>query len=331
MARTDDRSTVLDLAGDARWAPLRYLALFGLDVAAVEQADRVARTLDGPGGHLVAAAGTDVVGQVSARPIEDLTDHFDTQFFEAGPLLTDDRPDVDRAVVGRMLLRALRQSLAEGEPAAIALRLEADDLDGLLAAESAGFRVRETTATFINDLQRRDKNPPWEIGDSVRLHRFGIDPELPASTFDGLRGQAGQVVLDHYHADPWLPNDRCDALYERVLDRALHGIGADALVLRFLGEKLIGLGTWRHWRELEPYGVSMAGSAFGFRVEGAPVGNQYEVAAYVCNQSLTGNRLLEWSTQANNFPMINMMSRQPSIRLCRTSHVLHCWTDDAWV
>ena len=80
--------------------------------------------------------------------------------------------------------------------------------------------------------------------------------------------------------------------------------------------------------DLDPFGVSIVGSSFGFRVEGAPPGNLTAVAEHVCNRPIVDNRLLEWSTQATNYSMVNMLCRQPSIRLCRTTQVLHRWTDE---
>ena len=43
---------------------------------------------------------------------------------------------------------------------------------------------------------------------------------------------------------------------------------------------------------------------------------------------LDGARFVQWDTQATNLPMVNMLAGRPSIRLCRASHMLHCWTDD---
>ena len=324
----DDRASVLDLAAAGDFAPLRYLATFGLDVAGPEQRDRVGRILDGPGEHVVLADGATLFGQASATPVDDLSDHFGVPFHQVGPLLsTGSDPSVRSATV-RALLDGLCEAVSGAEPALLMLRIEADDLGAMLGAEDAGFRLRETSVTYVNDLERSGRNTATDLGDAVRLHRFGVDEPLPESTFEGIRGRASQVTQDHYHADPRLPDELCDALYERVLDRGLRGEGSDCIVMRVGDDdRLQGFGTWRHWSELERYGVSMAGSAFGFRAPGAPAGFLHEVAAFVCSTPITGNRLLEWSTQATNFPMVNMMCRQPSIRFCRSSYVLHRWTE----
>lgn len=324
------RDAVIALAGDPRWSPLRYLALFGHDVGGAEQADRVRSLLGQDGWHLVALDGAQVVGQVSAVPVDDLTEHFGVPFVEVGPLLTIADQEVHRRQVVRSLLSALRDTIG-GDPAALCfVRVEADDHEAVAAAEDAGYRLRETTLTYVNDLARRDRNLVLPRPDGgIRVHRFGTDDRLPSAAFDVARSHPAPVTVGHYHADPRLSDDRCDALYRRVLRRVLDGVGADVLVMQFVDEELVGFGSWRNWDRLRPYGVAMVGSSFGFRMPGAPMGLLGEVGAYVCNEPLTENRLLEWSTQAPNYPMINMLSRQQSIRLCRVSQVLHGWTDSA--
>ena len=325
-AASGDRSAIIELAGSDAYAPLRYLRLFGHPIDQREQQDRVARQIDGEGVHLVVERRGVVCGQVTARPIQDLTDIFEVPVHDVGPVLV--APDHPRTEVAALLLAAVRSSVREAEPGFLLLRLEGDDYDAMLAAEATGFRLRETTLTFVNDLARRGRNPPPPDHD-IRLHRFDIDGPLADEQYAMLRSQRFQLIDDHYHADPRLPNDRCDALYARVFDRTLRGESADALVIRYVDDRVASMGTWRHWQHLAEYGVSMAGSPFGFRSEDAPPGN-IGVTSFACNESITGNDLLEWSTQATNFAIVNMVSRLPSLRHCRTSYMFHGWTDSWW-
>jgi hypothetical protein len=324
-----DAEPLRELAHKSPWAPLRYLSMFGHEVAGEVLADQVAVATEGPGVHLTTTApgSPSVEAQVSVVPVPDLEAHFGMPFHEAGTLLSRAEGTDRREAVEAMLDRALSRLDAPGAPGVVMCRVEADDVQGLLGAEAAGFRVLETTVTFVNDLLRADRNPaPPDV--EVRVVRPGTDPVDP-ELFGPLRGQPSQVSDSHYHRDPRLPDDRCDALYERLFERALDGVGADVVVMRMHESRIASLGSWRHWGELEPYGVSMAGSAFGFRASWAPPGNQ-AVVSRVTGEPITGNRLLEWSTQASNLPMVNMICRQPSMRLCRTSYVLHCWTDRRW-
>ncbi len=322
-----DAHYALQAAERGDFAALRYLDNFGYRLAGAEQRSRAERILKGPGLHLAVDSRGGWGGQLSAWPVDDLTSHFGVMFHEIGPILSVPDRRLDAA---RHLLSAMVDRIVESSGGVMMLRVEADDHEALLAAQEAGFRLMETTLTFVNDLERSGRNPPGGRTASVRLHQFETDGPLDAQLFEPAMGGAAQVTQDHYHADPRLPDEACDSLYERLLERGLRGVGADCVVMRVGDDgRLQGFGTWRHWSELEPFGVSMAGNSFGFRVPGAPAGFLHEVAAFVCNNSITGNRLLEWSTQASNHPMVNMMCRQPSIRLCRTSHVLHRWTDDS--
>ncbi len=320
-----DLPALLELAGSAPYAPLRYLALFGHpDVAEADQRDRTASRLAGPGQHLLLEDGGRVRGQVSVVPVDDLTGHFGTPFWDVGPVVSDPPGGPERLDVATRLLRAA----VDGPEGLLVLRVEGDDRATLLAAQECGFRVMENSLTYVNDLDRAAKNPDPESPD-IELHRIGIDPPIPSEAFDEVRVGADQLTEDHYHADPRLPDDLCNALYRRLLDRGLAGEGADALILRMHEDRIIGLGIWRHWSHLERHGVSIAGNGFGFRAFYAPPGSD-RFTAFICNNSLTGNRLLEWTTQSTNYPMVNMICSQRSIRLCRSSYVLHRWSDSAW-
>ncbi len=328
LSLPDDVPRVRALAGASPFPALRYLALFGYPDAAIqEQRDRVQMLLSRDDGvHLVIDGEDAATAQVSIVPVDDLSDHFGMPFHDVGPVLNAPGPSAERLARARLILSAAIDSIADG---VLVLRVEGDDRATLLAAEAVGFRVMETTLTFVNDLARSDRNLDTDAAD-VTLHRLGVDPPLPHDVFDQVRVGAGQLTEDHYHADPRLADWLCDDLYRRLFDRGLQGVGSDALVLRWHQGIVIGLGLWRHWDHLEPYGVSIAGSGFGFRAQQLPSGTGSGLTAFVCNNQVTGNRLLEWSTQATNLPMVNMINTQRSIRLCRTSYVLHRWSDGRW-
>ncbi|MEZ5138982.1 MAG: hypothetical protein R2711_09530 [Acidimicrobiales bacterium] len=313
---------VLGLADRDPHAPLRPLARFGHDIARAHRVDHLAAALGAGAETLAVRDGGDLVGAVVHRSVPDLTEHFEQPVHEVVALLSE--PDGDRRRLAHVGLDALRDLLAV--PTLVLLRLEGDDLEAAAGASAVGYRLRETSLSFVNDLARRDLNPPRSDAD-VRVHRFADGP-LPDEVRAAVRRGRTSFVDDHYHADPRLDRARCDDLYDRVRDRVVEGIGADVLVSRHLDGHMVGFGTWRRARELEPYGVAMVDNAFGFRLPGAPAGNLSEVGAYVCDEPLLENRLLEWSTQATNYPMVNMLCRRPSIRLCRTTQVLHGWSDE---
>jgi hypothetical protein len=324
--RPDDLAQVLAIAEEAAFAPLRYLAVFGHgDVVGPEQRDRTGRQLTGPGTHLILEDDGVIRGEITVHAVDDLTEHFGRTFYDVGPVLAPAATPIERGTIASRLLSAAIEVAVDGVSV---LRVESDDRATLRAAEDLGFRIMETSLTYVNDLGRADRNLDPESPD-IALHHLGIDAPIPNEAFDEVRVGADQLTEDHYHADPRLPDALCNALYRRLLERGLRGEGADALVLRMHEDRIIGLGIWRHWKHLDPYGVSMAGNGFGFRAFYAAPGSD-RFTAFVCNNSLTGNRLLEWTTQSTNFPMVNMICSQRSIRLCRSSYVLHRWSDGRW-
>lgn len=318
-----DLAQVTSLAARSPYAPLRYMRLFGFDVANQELEDRVVTELGTAGAHLVAERDGEVVGAVTCSEVVDLSTHFSVPVFEIGAVLGGESTEV-RAEVSGALLDGLRERVADAGTAMVMLRVETDDAACLGAAEDVGFRVMETSLTWVNDLERRHLNEPVSGGHVVEVIelRGGDTAKLAPLAV----GADSVMRLDHYHVDPRLPDDLCDSLYRRRFERAMAGVLADVAVVSYQDGEVAGAGFWRRWTELERYGIEMAGAGYGFRVPGMAPGTTEAFTSLVCNEPICGNRFLEWTTQATNFPQVNMTARQRSIRLVRSSHVLHLWT-----
>lgn len=324
-AAAGDREVVSSLAESGAHAAMRHLALFGHEIAGAEQRDRVVERFGRAPVELTAVDGG-VVGYLAAWEVVDLSDHFGVRVMEVGPLITGDDPR-SRRPIARALADALVERVRSDAPVMLMWRIESDDLATLHSAEDVGFRCMETSLTWVNDLERAHLNDPVST-DGLLLLDLTDGAAQDSDLFEPLRAGARMVMsLDHYHADPRLPDDLCDALYERRFERALRGEGADVAVIRLVDGEVFGAGFWRAARELEPYGVELAGSGYGFRVPGRAAGMSEGFTSFVCNNSLTGNRLMDWTTQATNYPQVNMTSRQRSIRMVRSSYMLHGWVD----
>jgi hypothetical protein len=321
-----DRGRVGALAEADPHAPLRYLSLFGSPVAGAARRLEVEGHVDAER-TLIAEEDRTIVGALGVRDVPYLTEHFGVPFRTIGPLVIDPaRHGADRGAIVEELLDAVVADDDGGVARVDVLRIEGDDVAGHHAALAAGFLPMETSLTWVNDLERAHLNPPRTEWPSIRLHRPGIDPPLSEDQLAGVRGGGALVKDDHYHNDDRLDPERADALYERWLERGLAGEVSDVAVLHHVEGQLVGLGLWRRWRELEPLGVSALGNGFGFRSAWAPAGTTHGFSSIVCNRPLLDNRLLEWTTQSTNYAMANMIAREPSIRLCRSSHVFHRWS-----
>ncbi|MFN8050323.1 MAG: hypothetical protein U0Q22_02705 [Acidimicrobiales bacterium] len=321
----DAGAGLVELAGLDPFAPLRWLDRFQAEVSGRVRADQVEAAVASTARSLVVRDGADVVGGLVWRAVPDLAEHFDVPVHEVAALLV--RPGADRGSVVGALLDAMRDELAATASGLVMLRVEADDVAGLTAATDTGFRNRSTMLTLVNDLERRHLNPPYEAP-GMSLHRFKDGP-LPESTYAALRAAPSTLVDDHYHADPRLDDARCDALYDRKRARVIEGIGADVMVYREVEGTITGFGTFQRSTDVAPYGIGLMNGSFGYRPPGAPPGHGKAAAEFMCNETLLDNRFVEWDTQATNYGMVNMLIGRPSIRLVRSSHVLHCWTDES--
>jgi hypothetical protein len=313
---------LVDLAGRDPFAPMRWLDRFEDHVSSRVRTDQVREALRSAPPPLVLRDGGDVLGGLIWREVPDLTEHFDLPVSEVVAVLVE--PGADRRPVVAELLGALREERA-GDGGFVMLRMEADDVAGVAGATESGSTLISTSLGLVNDLERRHLNPPYEAP-GMRLHRFADGP-LPDDVYSVLRSAPTPLVDDHYHADPRLDDERCDALYDRKRERVIEGIGADVMVYRLVEGTITGFGTFRRNTDVEPYGIALLDSGFGYRPPGAPPGHGIAAAEFMCNESMLDNRFVEWDTQATNYGMVNMLAGRRSIRLVRSSYVLHCWTD----
>ena len=317
------RESLIELAGNDGFAPMRWLDRFSKEVSLSVRSDQVREAIRSGSRTLVVREGRDVLGGIVWRAVPDLAEHFDVPVHEVVAVLAD--PAADRHPVVADLLGALRSEPAGDSGGFVMLRIEADDVAGLAGATDAGFRLLSTSFSLVNDLERRHLNPAYDAP-GMSIHRFADGP-LPDGMYSVLRSAPTPLVDDHYHADPRLDNKRCDALYDRKRERVLAGIGADVMVYREIEGTITGFGTFKRATDVEPYGIALLDGSFGYRPPGAPAGHGGAAAAFMCNESLLDNRFVEWDTQATNYGMVNMLTGRPSIRLVRSSYILRCWTD----
>jgi len=320
----DSDEHLIELAGQDVFAPLRWLDRVGDQVSLSLRSDQVREVLRSAPRPLVVRDEGDILGGLVWRPVPDLAEHFDVPVHEVVAVLVN--PAADRKSVVAALLRALTNQLA-GDAGFVMLRIEVDDIATMAGATATGFTPLETSLVFVNDLERRHLNPPFDAP-GLKIHRFADGP-LPDEMYAALRSAPVPIVDDHYHADPRLDNERCDALYERRRDQVLEGIRADVLVYREIDDVYSGFGTFKRDTTVEPYGITLLNDSIGYRLPGAPPGYNSAAAAFMCNEPLLDNaRFVQWDTQVTNYPMVNMLAGRRSIRLCRASYMLHCWTDE---
>ncbi|MEZ4655918.1 MAG: hypothetical protein R3E12_20615 [Candidatus Eisenbacteria bacterium] len=325
LAATDTaaKQSLIEMAGVDAFAPMRWLDRFGAEVSVRHRSDQIREALRSAPRPLVVREGGEALGGLIWREVPDLAEHFDVPVREAVAVLV--KPGVDRRPVVADLLGALTSEGA-GNEGLVMLRIEADDRAGLAGATDSGFRLFETSLSFVNDLERRHLNPPYDAT-GMRVHCFDDGP-VPDKMRSVLSSAPTRVVDDHYHADPRLDDERCDALYDRLRDRVIQGVGADVLVYHEIDGVITGFGTFKRAADLAPYDIALLDGSIGFQFPGAPPGQSSASAAFMCNEPLLENRFVEWGTQATNYRMVNMLAGRRSIRLCRTSYMLHCWTDE---
>lgn len=320
-----DADAILALAQAHPYAPLRCYERFGFALGA--SATRAAATEaieEGTG--LVAVRGADVVGFLGARPNAVESTHFGIGVDRVTDLLTD--ASADRRAVGRLLHRALGEASRDAGRHLLIASVDGDDLAGLGAAMRTGYTYCESSVAYVCDTELGPANlhQPHSLEFSVAEPK---DLSLPPGALDTVREQIrASQWYDHFHADPRLPDDACDALYELWFDRALAGDWADLVVLASRDDAIVAITVWKHWTHFEEeHGVRMLAHPLGVAV---PNGYGMIRGMFPLLHALRpfGARFWDMSTSVRNREVNATLPRMYGMSMARSAHVLHLWTDE---
>ena len=137
-------------------------------------------------------------------------------------------------------LPAILSFCKENEVVLLMARCSTADLDAAQAMESQGFLLMDTLVYFDRPLQGADLTDP--------NRRATIRPATPNDT-DAVREVAAASFagyFGHYHADPRLDRDLCDAVYTSWAHRScLHREVVDAVFVAELEAQVVGFATVR--------------------------------------------------------------------------------------
>ena len=310
------------------YAPERYLRHYGYDIASRELQRSFGDAAARPGSVLVAVEGD--LAMAVVVPNAYLSQHFDVPIAHVLPIVSavsDDRSELVRTA----LRRAAREAHAEGLELLIH-RVEADDVEGVQGAAQAGMRLLETSTTWVNDANKAEHQVTYAGDCSFTVHYNGDVPDWSKGELDAILGLGSRLRLvgDHYHTDRRLSDSRADDLFSEWARRSLFGELGEVLVCVWREGVVVGFGGWQLWSHFdERYGLRILGDGFGYVLPDAAVRScSRGIADAVGNVMHLDCQLLEWTTQATNAPMTNVLAARKSLRYCKAAHVFHGWTDE---
>ncbi|HYW05961.1 MAG TPA: hypothetical protein VE913_03335 [Longimicrobium sp.] len=140
----------------------------------------------------------------------------------------------------------------------VAARVDVANVAGAALLEDCGFRLRDALMTYVS---RPVKEPAREVRARGRVRPFREEdgPELVALAREAFRG-----FHSRFHADPGLPRDRADALYEEWARECVSGRMADTILVSEGERGLLGFLAWRRREPVSSVsGVPIFGGGLG--------------------------------------------------------------------
>jgi len=199
----------------------------------------------------------------------------------------------------------------------VSLRLDVADLGSVSIAESEGFRLMDALVTYG---ARLDKEAPREFRAVGRVRPLA--PNDIDQVLDVAR-HAFRAYPSRFHADPHLPDDRCDALYDEWARKVSTGEMADMVVVAEASDgTLLGFLAWRRCEPVSSIaGVPVWGGGLGAcRLgSGGAFGGLIRAA-----WGQTGVGIADCQTQISNVPTIRVYEAV-GLRYCRAEYTLHRW------
>lgn len=323
----DLRDWLSDVCADYRWAGRRGLDLAqpGLEHRSLVGSYQLA-SVDPDARTLVVQGRTRPAAATIMRPKPMESSAFRIKTAELSHVVcapeTVDRHDVVRELLGRSLAAA-----ADHEVELVVLRVDAEDVQTLDAAQRVGFAVHECTLTWLADSQEDSLADP-SIDVSVETYEGGVRQALPRDVLEHLSAKTAGWQMSHFGADPRLPPEAVERYYGQWMHNIAAGTWSDCLFVARHRGRIVGLESEVSDRALlAETGVTIRNGEWIVVLEpGLGAGRALMSAAG--RHRYPGGRFHQWETQARNAPIIRCIE-QTGARPIRSAYTLHAWPRSA--
>lgn len=236
----------------------------------------------------------------------------------------------DRLQACTRLLAATMDAAADRGIDLLVHRVDAGDVEGLAAAQAAGFRVCEATATWLADADAPPNPIPLPEGMSLSVHETEVAGALSAAEVEALAARTAAWDQSHLRADPLLDDRVVDQFYGAWIHNIASGRWCDFLAVVRHGDEPVGIQSERTDRSLLAHtGVDLRLAEWLVVLEpGASVGRVLMHAAG--SHRRPGARYHWWETQLRNLATIRSFEATGRAVPIRTSFTLHAWPRRGW-
>lgn len=268
--------------------------------------------------HGVPLAGT----SVRPKPME--TEHLGvvTEALAGVVCAADLEHRVD--VVRRLLDRVTDDARTRGTDLLI-LRVPADDVQTLAAAQQAGFHVHEATMTWLADAAHATGEIDLPPGVTLEVHEGDVAGTLEPAEIAELASATAAWELNHFRADPELDDEAVDRFYAAWIHNIAAGRWSDCLsVVRYEG-RVIGVQSEVSDRTLfDLLGVDVRAGEWIIVLENGRGAGRVLMSA-AGRHRFPGGRFHSWETQVRNAATIRCIEQTGLARPIRAAYTLHAW------
>ena len=205
----------------------------------------------------------------------------------------------------------------------VVLRVDADDVDTLLAAQGAGFLVCEATVTWLID--RRQPARPYDGPMTFERHTGPPRDVLRQEDLDRLAELATSWEIGHLFADARIPRSGTEAFYRTMIDNVAAGRWCDVLHVARLDGRLAAIVVEvRDAMAAQHAGIDLYSTEWFAALEpGHGVG--HALVATMPSTPLPQGHHRTWETQVRNLSTIRCIEQTHLVRPVRSSYTLHLW------
>lgn len=255
------------------------------------------------------------VGFISLARLEWDTAHFGIEMALLDHLMARGTYE-QRIAVHQDLLERMLQLCKEWGVEHVSCKVDTGDIACIHALEINGFRNMGTMVTHLFD-KRKQRIPQAKNLCTIRLLE---DQDRPA-VLDIARHA---FSLDRFHADPYIPKERSDALYIVWAQKVCDGAMADEVLVAERRGHVVGFLGYRYDKELEKItGVRRVGSGLG-AVSPQGRGAYMALVAAALQRMVPKSDIIDVETQINNYPSLRIEHRL-GFELVRSRHAFHKW------
>lgn len=313
--RDDDKGAVKELFANYPYNDLRRYRLINREGQAAylhHLYKKCART----GTAWVAGEGNSIAAASALRPLD-----FDSSIFGITmgqiPLFVHPGRDSSEAVNRALLDAMLAACRAEGYRH-LNIRVDTDDTALVHLLEERGFYLADTIVTYIFIPSRA------ELGHFK--HIFSTRPYAPGDHDEVLRValESYKNFFGRYHADPHLPNEKCDLLYRHWAEKLLTGGIADGITLAERKGAIVGFLGYRTNKDiLDSTGVNVVGGGLGgCTAEG--LGAYAPILEDAMRGQIPLHDMMDLETQINNVNIIRIYQKL-NCEYARSKYTFHTW------